>query len=159
MTVLSMPSSRRRAPSVFLCHAARLRRRCGQHFDVGVSPHPLRSSPPLSSSLVLQLPSAFLCRVSPPGVMVTRNFKSAFAPAHMKNMGWHVDRKVPGTRCGGGRLSSFSPLCAGTSHAGTRACAELSAMADSHWRDCRFMAPPCNFIRCSNRDKQGVSSK
>ena len=26
-------------------------------------------------------------------------------------------------------------------------------------RDCHLITPPCNFIRCSNRDKQGVSSK
>ena len=29
----------------------------------------------------------------------------------------------------------------------------------SRRRDCHLMAPPCNFIRCFNRDKQGVSSK
>ena len=31
----------------------------------------------------------------------------------------------------------------------------------SPWREfCHLMAPPtCNFIRCFNRDKQGVSSK
>ena len=28
----------------------------------------------------------------------------------------------------------------------------------SRRRDCHLMAPPCTFIRCFNRDKQGVSS-
>ena len=27
----------------------------------------------------------------------------------------------------------------------------------SHRRDCHLITPPCNFIRCFNRDKQGVS--
>ena len=29
----------------------------------------------------------------------------------------------------------------------------------SRRRDCHLMAPPCTFIRCFNRNKQGVSSK
>ena len=29
----------------------------------------------------------------------------------------------------------------------------------SHRRDCHLMAPPCTFIRCFNRDKQGVSAQ
>ena len=26
-------------------------------------------------------------------------------------------------------------------------------------RDCHLMAPPCTFMRCFNRDKQGVSTQ
>ena len=29
-------------------------------------------------------------------------------------------------------------------------------MVPSRRRDCHLMAPPCTFIRCFNRDKQGV---
>ena len=59
-----------------------------------------------------------------------------------------------GSCCGGP-----APVPVSGSQETSTLCGHWMSGACSRRRDCHLIAPPCNFIRCFNRDKQGVPSK